>query len=280
MCRWRGSHADVPQMRMRRPLLALILLAATPISAAEQVPTPARSTLRVQRGVVTAVADAPLQRVRVLVSAAGLSADPVFTNELGAFDVQVPVAAAYTLTLTKPGFARQEVRGAGGAPETPLRIRLERGAAINGRVVDQFGDPTRRSVRLQGAGLELSGDTDDLGAFRFGSLPAGRYVVRVVSRPRPAGSVLGDPEPSVVDLGAGSETNLILTVEEDLAIVVNGNTVQMNGPSASLGTGRGAGPEQPRRLRQPARHGERTRRAGRRRRLRISGAHGSIEAAL
>jgi len=212
--------------------------------AAQQAPAPATSTLRVLRGVVTADGGAPLMRVRVLVSAPGLSADPVFTNELGAFDVHVPAATAYTLTLTKPGFARQELRGAGDDSETPLRIRLERGAAINARVVDQFGDPTRRSVRLQGAGLELSGDTDELGAFRFGGLPSGRYAVTVVSRPRQPGIGPADAEPSVVDLGTGAETDLILTVEEDLAVVVNGRTVSVSGPSTSLVADRGAGQEQ------------------------------------
>src|SRR5687767_10396717 len=204
----RGPYTSA--VRTSAVVLALVVtilgLGHIGANAAQQAPAPARSTLRVLRGIVTADGGAPLQRVRVLVSAASLSADPVFTNELGAFDVQVPAAASYTLTLRKPGFARQDLRRAADAPETALRIRLESGAAFNARVVYQFGDPDRRGVRLQGAGFELSGDTDDLGAFRFGGLPSGRYAVTVVSRPRPPGTGRGEPEPSVVDLAAGAET--------------------------------------------------------------------------
>ena len=218
-------------MRTWAVLLALAVTMAGlgHVGTAQQAPAPATSNLRIMRGVVSDDAGAPLKRVRVLVSAPGLSADPVFTNELGTFDVHVPAAAAYALTLTKPGFARRELRRAGDDSETPLRIRLERGAAINGRVVDRFGDPTRRRIRLQGAGLELFGDTDDLGAYRFGGLPAGRYTMAVVSRPRAPGTGPAEPEPSVVDLEAGAEANLSVTVDEDLDVVVNGKTVAVDG---------------------------------------------------
>jgi hypothetical protein len=56
--------------------------------------------------------------------------------------------------------------------------------------------------------------------------------VTVVSRPRREGTGPGESGPSVVDLAAGVESNLMLTVDEDLAVVVNGNTVTVNGPGA------------------------------------------------
>ena len=198
------------------------------IGTAQQAPTPARSRLRVLRGVLTSDTGAPLQRVRVLVTASGLSADPVFTDGQGGFQVHVPASAPYTLTLTKPGFARQELRRVGDASDTALPIRLERGAAVNGRVVDQFGDPTRAGVRLHGPSLELSTETDDLGEYRFGGLPTGPYVLTVIPLSRSADAAPGGPATSV-DVSAGAEVSLTLTLDVDYSLVFNGRVVPANG---------------------------------------------------
>ena len=111
-------------MRRRGLFLALIVLAAIPIGAAQQAATAVGSPLRVLRGVVTADAGAPLQRVRVLVSATGLSADPVFTNDVALNGGFVPVNGRGAVRdqagdATQPGRSasvRGRVRGPDGRP--------------------------------------------------------------------------------------------------------------------------------------------------------------------
>jgi protocatechuate 3,4-dioxygenase beta subunit len=130
--------------------------------------------------------DAPLRRVRVVVQAEQVL-EPVFTNEEGRFETIVP-ASSGGLRFTKAGYLgaalnRRDAQAAGVAT-----VRLVKGAALNGTVSDPSGVPAVGvPVRLRrvsdaggrGGGGQYSTDTDDLGEFRVGSLPAGRYSVSV-----------------------------------------------------------------------------------------------------
>jgi hypothetical protein len=164
------------------------------------------------RGVVVSDdgTDAPIRRIRVEVSAAGLSADPTFTDDQGRFIVSVP-DGSHVLTFSKPGFARQELHRSTAAGDELLTLRMPRGAAIAGRVVDEFGDPILARVRIRGRDREAIVDSDPLGEFRAGSLPAGRYEVAVQSG---FGSLAEPHEqrpPTFVDLGAGEVATVSLT---------------------------------------------------------------------
>jgi protocatechuate 3,4-dioxygenase beta subunit len=180
--------------------LAFGVVAASAILAAQTPP------LVALRGVVVSDdgAAAPIRRIRVEVSATGLSADPAYTDDQGRFVVLVP-DRAHTLAFSKPGFARQELRRSRAAADEVLTVRILRGGAIAGRVADEFGDPILARVRLQREDWETIVVTDPLGEFRVGSLNQGRYTVTVVGGfPSLAKPDTGRP-PTTVDLGPGEE---------------------------------------------------------------------------
>ena len=81
-----------------------------------------------------------------------------------------------------------------GETKNDLRLALERGGAIAGRVVDAAGNPlaevrvipmrpttTGQSAMLMPVGQQVQ--TNDLGEFRAYGLPAGEYYVQVTERP-------------------------------------------------------------------------------------------------
>jgi hypothetical protein len=126
-----------------------------------------------------------LRRARVVV--VGTTIAPVFTDQEGRFEIPVP-ERAYSVRITKPGFAPAHIEGAGDSGPSPIAVRLARGAAIDGYVIDGSGAPvvetrvTVRRIRDAARGqvpLTITTRTDDLGEFRVGSLPAGRYDIAV-----------------------------------------------------------------------------------------------------
>ena len=153
--------------------MAAALLAA-PLLAAQ---TPDSTIIR---GRVTAAEDPALvlRGARIAVAGGRTTVAPVFSDGDGAFAVSVP--ADYSLTISKAGFAPAGVTGRASA-QTGLTIRLARGAAVEGQVIDGGGFPVSnarvraRRVDPAGGGSEFTADTDDAGAYRIGSLPAGRY---------------------------------------------------------------------------------------------------------
>ena len=149
----------------------------------------------------------PVRRARIDLSAFGTAADPVFTDERGRFDLLIPAASPYTIAVTKPGFARQELTHR-VPPQDPVTVRLPRGAAVTGRVVDDFGDPVFARVRLTGPEGERTIETDPLGEFRLGSLAAGRYSVSVAALGQPM--AVEAQQGATVDLAAGDEADLLL----------------------------------------------------------------------
>jgi protocatechuate 3,4-dioxygenase beta subunit len=163
--------------------LALVTLVST--DAFAQAPPP-REPLRPLRGIVTSAADArPLPRATVIVAARGREYGPVTSDGQGRFDVQVPDGADVSVTGRKAGFAPAVVTLAAGARVGDVRIALERGAAVNGRILDPRGYPVAglrvRVTRLDSlATVEASEsltETNDLGEFRAGALAAGRYAI-------------------------------------------------------------------------------------------------------
>lgn len=198
----------------------------------------ARAPFRNVRGIVVADdADAtPLRRVRIDVTGGTIVASPAYTDDYGRFEVLVPASAAYELTLTKAGFAAHATASTVAVPTTDLRIALAAGAAVTGRVTDQYGDALltrvhlRRLTDIAGRSVrdsEWLADSDDLGEFRVGSLPAGRFEVRVDQPSAPGSGDVAKPssqKPAVVDLRAGEET-AVNFVEEMLPIDPRGQVI-------------------------------------------------------
>ena len=156
---------------------------------AQQPPTGGAVTVR---GVVTTANDVPLPRVRVAVAGDMLlriqSPSPmpelesaVLTDARGQFTINVP-AAQPRITFTKAGYIPSTAelpRDSTAAAD--LRVRLSRGGAISGVVVDRTGirmmlaTVTAHRLDASPATGQLSTTTNDIGEFRFGGLDEGAY---------------------------------------------------------------------------------------------------------
>jgi carboxypeptidase family protein len=151
------------------------------------------------RGRVTAAdGGEALRNARVMITGP-TSAPRVFTDGDGRFVFANLAFGRYTLLVRKAGYPQTRL-GAHGAADPPMwidvstqspavsiTIRMPRSAAISGRIVDDLGDPielaqvsAERIVRTDGrlgTVTMAATTTDDLGEYRLGALPEGRYVV-------------------------------------------------------------------------------------------------------
>jgi hypothetical protein len=154
----------------------LLVLATALVGAA----VPAAQSAISGRVVVDATGD-PLPNARVALRSNALGAPVVLSDAEGRFALTA-VDERATLAVSKSGYAPIDVAV---TARGPIEIRLGRGAAISGRVVDEFGDPVantrvtveRPSTTSDNAVVVASTMTDDRGEYRFGSLPAGRFAV-------------------------------------------------------------------------------------------------------
>lgn len=154
----------------------------------------------------------PIEGLRILlISATESNAQPSIIGQTtsdqdGVFRfTQVPTGA-FTVT-TEPGafvFADEDSRRSFGKPVviatgqnvSDVRLELQRGGIITGRVVNAEGEPViTQPVSIQklddrGKKHNVSlpnqpGTTDDLGVFRIYGLPAGKYIVSIRKRAAP-----------------------------------------------------------------------------------------------
>lgn len=145
----------------------------------------------------------PIPNARVAIGGPAGALDPVFTDPAGRFEFTALPAGRYTLIAEKTGYAKTQygsksdleppfaVEIADAAIVDAIELRLPKGAAIAGRVVDALGDPVVGAPVSVGL-LQRSGsqsrlvnvvrpasDTNDLGEYRIGGLQAGWYYVSV-----------------------------------------------------------------------------------------------------
>ena len=126
----------------------------------------------------------PIANAQITLTPAGLGTSVVMTDSNGSFGILVPATASGVAAM-KSGYTRREVAASAG----PVQIRLRPGAVISGRVVDEFGDPVLAAHLAAQTVSTDSGttttvattDTDDLGEYRLARLPAGAFVVAVVT---------------------------------------------------------------------------------------------------
>ena len=194
---------------------------------------------------------APLRRVRITVRG-DEGVEPVFTDDLGRFQILMPAASEGSLRITKSGFAplyanRLSAVSAG----TDLVLRMIKAASISGLVLDRLGVPAvgvrvrvqriaTNTAQPEGGPAQFATDTDDLGEFRVGNLPAGRYAVSAGGpqggRGGGGGGRGGPPEP-----GARGGRGRGATAETVAAGGQGTNTLPEIG--AAGGRGRGAPPD-------------------------------------
>jgi hypothetical protein len=184
-------------------LLALATLPALPQTAPSSSP-PASSLYRIAGKVVNAVTGEPVRRAAMALLAVEDSR-PIASVESGndgSFALEGLPAAKYQLTASRRGFrtafydehdefSTAIVTGAG--QETGgLLFRLVPGAVLHGVVTADGGDPVADAdvmlfLKPHGTGDRIveagSALTDDTGAYEFGNLAAGDYLLAVKAEP-------------------------------------------------------------------------------------------------
>jgi hypothetical protein len=113
----------------------------------------------------------------------------VLTDEEGRFTIDLS-DPSIAIVITKAGYASTVIEPDRRTPARELDVRLQRGAAISGRLVEQ-GQPAigarvfaRRIDDASNAALTYQAQADDLGEYRVGGLPAGQYTVTAFSGPK------------------------------------------------------------------------------------------------
>ena len=151
-------------------------------SAPPGATAPPASTLVTGR-VVDDKTGSPVPNTRVTTTANGVGVPVVLADEYGRFSLPVP-AERGGIVATKTGYQKHQTLAMGGAP---VEIRLERSAAISGRVTDEFGDPIVGvpvtvapfdSVSAERPAIPRT-ETNDRGEYRVGGLSAGAFAVSI-----------------------------------------------------------------------------------------------------
>jgi len=187
-------------------VLAAFLLAQPPRDVPRTHIDPSLASGTIRGRVVSAASGDPLANAEVRIAGAPDRPRPddapgtALTDASGRFEIRA-VAGHLVVTATKAGYAQgafgarrggeppRAVTVANGGTVEGIDIALRKGAAIAGRIVDDFGDPVvsgevnvSRLKRVDGR-LRIDGSrrttTDDLGEFRVGGLDAGSYLVAV-----------------------------------------------------------------------------------------------------
>jgi Carboxypeptidase regulatory-like domain len=173
---------------LKTVVVGLALGGALAMSAWAQAPRQSRTTgaqaIAITGRVVADSTGDPIRNARVTLLPDPQPPAVTLTDGEGHFSVTVP-AGRYSVVAGKTGYARGEATSvvAGQA----LQVRLKKGAAISGRVLDESGDPIVgvRVAALAGLPKDArtigSADTDDRGEYRIGSLPEGALIVSVTT---------------------------------------------------------------------------------------------------
>jgi hypothetical protein len=204
--------------------LLVNLLFVTLVADAQAAPQP---TGHIAGRIVDAATGEPIAGTRIFISNVPPAARPapgsvpatplapfiIETNANGVFEVAGVPAGRWRVNAQKPGYVQF---GGAGSPLTievsrgsvlVPEIRLERGGAIAGRVLDSRGNVlsgvsvqayelvrANGSVRPTQAGMSVP--TNDLGEFRLSGLPPGQYYVAAVARPTPINPFGGGQPPA------------------------------------------------------------------------------------
>jgi len=190
-----------------RPFAPIVILAALVVTvaallgqsqSARDALLPDPGTGSISGRVLSAETGDPLRNARITaLSSTGVTAR-VRTDRDGRFLISGLAAGRYRVTAAKAGYSetafkrQQTIDGAddvdvaAGSGVSRLEIRMPRAAAISGRATDRAGEPIALAAVV--AELAVPGrppklvkiaETDDLGDYRIGGLPAGNMLVSV-----------------------------------------------------------------------------------------------------
>ena len=182
------------------PLLLSLALAAALVQPGSA------STIVLSGRVLEADTGAPIAGAQVVAFPSeprhSMQAPPTATTDAnGRYQFDTLSSGRYHITVHKPGFApldrpQLEVEVKEGARHADVDVRLQKGAVITGRVLDESGEPVvsanvmilrrPRHAAVAARGDRLipggpSAQTNDLGEFRLFGLAPGDYYVGVVA---------------------------------------------------------------------------------------------------
>ena len=164
-------------MTNARAAAVLVALAALPVQG--QPPNTIRGR------VIADDTGEPVANARVTAPLAAVGTPVVLTDDDGRFTLTIP-AGATRLAASKTGYGRSDLSVPVG--RQTVDIRLQRAAAISGRVVDGVGEPiqgARISARKAPPGSDDGAATgtlsDDRGEYRLAGLSPDRYVLSAIA---------------------------------------------------------------------------------------------------
>ena len=185
--------------------LALLIAGAAALAQTQEPSTPSTSSYRIAGTIVDAISGAPLGKTRVLLAPTEdrTRIRTFITAPDGKFVFEDLSPAKYSLMAERHGFPTQifdmhENYGtaivAGEGQDTEhLAFRLKPAASIEGRVLDNFGEPMRKACIRSFYSGTVGGaqsivplrplETDDQGMYQLQNLPAGKYFVAVSAKP-------------------------------------------------------------------------------------------------
>lgn len=203
---------------MRLAMVAFWCLLLTGISAAQAAP-PAKQPLSTVAGqVVQDPGGTPLKKVVVTLTPVQVESgdvtqrqDSTVTDSEGHFQIDRMPAGDYRVTLEHNGFVSTNRRShtyssaslsvAPGQNVTGLLFRMLPAGVIQGKIVDEDGDPVPdvNVVAASSTGQDrfVSGTTNDLGEYRIGGLAAGQYLVMAAAAREPVTIGAKPDEPRV-----------------------------------------------------------------------------------
>jgi len=199
---------------MRRALALICCLGALAPGLVAQNPSrdtsqPSRqtATTTIRGRVLIAGTDIPVRKARItLAPDAGAPIDSIYADNDGRFVFASVTPRRYVISAWKSGFVEGRfgarsfwdrhvsIVATAGQPMDEVTLTLEKGAAISGRVIDEFGEPivgmpvavgriTTVDGRPRFETTNFTTETDDLGEYRVGGLPTGTFAVAAYGFP-------------------------------------------------------------------------------------------------
>jgi hypothetical protein len=199
--------------------LVLVLLTATSSFAEPQIQInpgdmpmmlppgrPAKTgTGRLRGRVIASDTGTIIRRAQVRISSPDIGSKQAFTDAQGRFEFRDLPAGRFNISVSKSGFVSMQYgQNRPFEPGRPIDltegqvlekadVALPRGSAVQGRVLDEFGEPVAdasvTAMRMQYASgkrrlapMGRASMTTDLGQFRLFGLPPGEYYVSVSVR--------------------------------------------------------------------------------------------------
>ena len=196
--------------------LGMLLLATVARAQAPPPPMPSRhrpsipqvGTAAIKGRVVDAQTGMPVSRARVRLSRMGGGEQPspsFLTDQSGAFAFTALPAGSYSISVDKTTYLTGRYPDDGQTLRTRMRpltvidgqavdgitVKLSRGGAIAGRVLDAHGDPVEfasiHAMKLPSSGKGRpqqrgGASSNDLGEFRLAHLEPGKYVIFAMPR--------------------------------------------------------------------------------------------------